>query len=112
MNNLGDLYNTLERFNDAEPLLRDLVNRARRTLPEGHWFLGSFLTKHGVSLTGLGAYDQAERALLEAHDIVSDTFGPNHHRTIAAKQALVNLYEATGKPHEAVAWHPQAPQPE
>ena len=43
MANLGEVYNKLRRYDEAEPLLADAVVTARRSLQQGHWLTGELL---------------------------------------------------------------------
>ena len=41
----------------------------------------TWIRKYGVCLTALGRYDEAQRSLLEAHEILIATVGADHART-------------------------------
>jgi tetratricopeptide (TPR) repeat protein len=99
--NLADLYLLMQQHEEAADLFASTIESARTALPEGHWYTGVFLSKHGACLTELGRFDEAEFALTEAHRILSASIGANHERTRTTLTALVNLYEAWGKPDEA-----------
>ena len=102
--NLASLYENQDRYGDAEPLFSFAVAAAKRSLPEGHWHTGVFLTGHGRCLAALERYEDGERALLDAHQVLATALGPNHERTVKAIGALADLYDAWGKPDEAAAW--------
>ena len=87
-----------------------------QALPEGHWQTSSSLMLHGVCLSGLKRYDEAEAALLEAHEILKSAQGANHEQTTEAVGALAELYDAwhaaePGEGHDAKAteWRVKLP---
>ena len=102
--NLASLYENQDRYGEAESLFSFAVAAAKRSLPEGHWHTGVFLADHGRCLTALKRYEEGERALLDAHQVLATALGPNHERTVNAIGALADLYDAWGKPDEAAVW--------
>ena len=64
----------------------------------------SFLTNYGACLTRLERYDEAERALLEAHQILTAARGPAHKTTIKSIRSLMAFYDAWDKPDLAAEW--------
>lgn len=65
----------------------------------------------GDCLTRMARYAEAEEQLLEAHRVLDATVGADHMRTIRAVRALVDLYEAWGKPEKATRWRAKLPEP-
>jgi len=104
MNNLAGLYALQKRFEEAEVLMAATVSAGREALPAGHSYLGAYLTTHGQVLRHLSRFDDAERALLEARNILVAALGPSHQRTLKATKELVELYDAWAKPEEADRW--------
>lgn len=105
---LGDLYTKLGRCDEAEPLLAQAAAGARIVRPEGPWRGASFLLGHGVCLSALERYDEAEAALLEAHEIMESALGAQHERTTKVVKALADLYKSwdaadPGKGYDAKA---------
>ena len=98
MNNLGKLLTLMGGLDEAEALLVETVERARESLPQGHWALGIFLGNYGRCLTEQTRYAEAERALLEAHGIIEAALGTEHRHTVETIQFLLDLYNAW---HEA-----------
>ncbi len=96
------LYNQ-DKLSEAEAIFSQTVSTGRRVLPEGDQSLGTFLREHGRCLTALQQYDEAEAALLESYLILS-AINPRKALTINAGRALVELYEAWGKPAKAAEW--------
>jgi hypothetical protein len=54
--------------------------------------------------TALDHYAQAEAVLTDAHTTLTESLGSNHARTLQARAALADLYEAWGKPDQAQSW--------
>ena len=54
-------------------------------------------------------YDDAETALLEAHEILVASLGAEHPQTLKVLPNLVELYEAWGKPDKAAEWGAKLP---
>ena len=96
-------------FEDAIALFEKAVAGARRALPEGHWITGAFLGGFGKTLIELQRYGDAERALLEAHEIILKGLGPNHERTIEQIELLTTLYEAWGNAEKTAEWRAKLP---
>ncbi len=51
-------------------------------------------------MSDLKRYTKAEVALLEAHEILTATYGAGH----GGVRSLAKLYDAWGKPDEAAEW--------
>lgn len=93
-----------EDWESARLLLEAAIESVpRATLPTG-WYAGRFKWRFGVCMTHLGHFTEAETALLDAYAILSQQLGPEHERTIDAAQALVECYEASGRPDKAREW--------
>ena len=97
------------RLDEAEAVLAAAVGGARRSLREGHPSMGKFLTGYGACLTRLERYDEAETALLEAHQTLLAVLGPAHKTTIKSVRSLILLYEAWDKPDLAAEWRAKLP---
>ncbi len=59
---------------------------------------GVILGGYGKTLSVLHRYEEAETALLEAHQLITAGLGPQHERTTEQIQSLIDLYSAW---HEA-----------
>ena len=107
--NLGKLYSLQKRHDDAAPLYEKAVTGARQALPEGHWHVGVFLSDYGSCLSNQGHHQQAEAALLEAHEILLAALGEDHTRTRNAIKSIVAAYERGDQPEAAAAWQARLP---
>jgi tetratricopeptide (TPR) repeat protein len=96
---------------EALPLLRESLALRRRNLPPGHWLIATSESALGACLTALGRHREAEPILLGSYESLRGAKGEGHERTVEARQRLVALYEAWGKPARAAAYRsaPTAP---
>lgn len=53
--------------------------------------------------------EEAEAALLEAHQIVYAALGAGHDRTVKTVDALAALCDGLGKPDKAAEWRAKLP---
>ncbi len=83
------LYSEVERFSSGPP-----KTNALRALA------------YGGSLRGLGRYAEAEPPLLDANEVLQGWLGKRDYRRREARQQLVKLYLAWGKPDQAAKWRP------
>ena len=74
------------------------------------------MSDYGACLTRLGRYDEAETALLEAHQTLTAALGPAHRTTIKSVRHLMVLYEAwdaaepdKGYAEKAAEWRAKLP---
>jgi serine/threonine-protein kinase len=104
MSNLGLLLLQREAPGEALPLFREAADGLRSTLPPDHWMLGVALLNLGRCQTALRDYAVAEATLLDAQARLEKSLGPSHGRTNQARAALVELYDAWGRPEQARSW--------
>lgn len=83
----------------AEPLLAHAVSAAR-ALPVS-WRFGTYLQAQGQCFRALGRFAEGEKALTEAHEVLTAKLGAGHARTLEALKELADLFDAWGKPDEA-----------
>ena len=95
------LLHELGQLEEAATLGAEAVSRSRRsTLKATRWNTGSYLASYGRTLIQLERYTEADRALLEAHEILTFEVGDDHAETFRAVGSLVDLY---------TAWHAAEP---
>ncbi len=102
--NLAETIDQRGRHEEALVLLVQSLDGLRRAFPDGHALIGLTERKRGACLRRLGRDAEAERALLDAHAMLTAKVGPEHSNTRAAAGDLVALYEAWGKPELAAKW--------
>ena len=108
VSNMAKLLIEVGKAEEAERLAREAVDRGKATLGGTHWFVGNFLGKHGLALTSLRRYAEAEEALLEGNDILVAALGNDHEQTRRVVEYLADLYDAwhaaePGNGHDAEA---------
>ncbi len=108
VNDLAVLYSDLGRFKEAETLTSEAIAVARDSLPAGDRRIGEYRGTHGRILTQLELYEDAERALLEAHTILHAVQGATDSLTLETARSLAILYEAWDKPAEAAKWRAES----
>jgi tetratricopeptide (TPR) repeat protein len=86
---------------DAEPWLRRALEMQRLLLPEGGPLLAQAELQLGDCLRRLGRTDEAEPMLVAAHTGLASSLGASDPLAQRARQALVALYGATGRPDRA-----------
>jgi len=104
MSNLAKLYTKLERYEDARPLFVATIADARRTLAEGHWYIGAYLYRYAECLIAMERRDEAEAALVEAHELIGGALGESNPRTIDVVRTLADLYDDWGRADAAARW--------
>jgi len=91
---LALLLEDLERFSEADELFTDVLERARRTLPNDHWFLARVCAHYGGFLFRYGCAQQALPWLREAHERFRAALGDEDPRTARCGEALARAAEA------------------
>ena len=71
---------------------------------KGHWRIGTSLRCYGDFLVKRGRYEEAASALHESHETLEASLDTAHPQTIKAVRSLVALYDAWGKPDEALMY--------
>ncbi|HJQ98366.1 MAG TPA: tetratricopeptide repeat protein, partial [Candidatus Polarisedimenticolaceae bacterium] len=91
------------RPKDADPYFAQVEGRLRRVVPAGNWEIGRLLSDWGACRTELGMYPEAERLLLDGYEIMAADRSMKDAAALA-RERLVKLYDAWGKPADAVRW--------
>ena len=104
MIDLGTILVEAGRFDDAEPLLEEAVFRARAALPPDHPLRGLSTLRLGAGLTRQGRFDDAEIVLLRLYRELAAGLGRSAPSTVAAGEALVELYDRWGRKGSRDTW--------
>ena len=100
-------YQSLAKFAESEPLARDAVKTYLKNQPDA-WQRFRAESLLGASLAGQKKYAEAEPLLLEGfRGMVArkDRIAiPDRYHLDGAREWLVQLYEAWGKPGKAAEW--------
>jgi tetratricopeptide (TPR) repeat protein len=98
LNTLAASYSELGRFDQAEPLYKQVVDSDRRTLGPDHPEAITSLHNLGVHYRDRGRYDEAEPLLREALAGAKKSLGLGHEHTRTIIQNLAVLHSRQGKP--------------
>ena len=98
---LARLYLNTGRFAEAESTSRDATSRLTDALSADHWRTAWALATHGASLTKLSRFAEAEPFLLESYKNLRSNAGARAVHVATARQYLVALYTAWGRPEQA-----------
>lgn len=110
-NNAAILLMRLDRFEEADAELSDILAIRLRTLPPDHSDIGvSHLTRCQL-YTRATRYDEAEREGRAAVDVLGRAVGPDHRYTQRAREALMEVYEQTNRPELAEPLRAATPPP-
>lgn len=92
-----------DRHDEALPLLREILHTRVVHAGELHRRVGEIRSDLGACLTALGRYDEAERALREAHRVLTSPSSRIEPLLRETLERLIALYEARGDRPAAVA---------
>ncbi len=107
MNNLARLYQAQGRYGEAEPLLRETLQRSREALGPQHPDTLVDMNNLAALYRAQGRYDEAEPLLREALQRSREALGSAHPRTLATELNLVIMLAAEGRIAAAAALHRQ-----
>jgi eukaryotic-like serine/threonine-protein kinase len=88
------------RAEEADSLYRLAIVR-QLSRPNGAVPAAETRRDYGRMLTRHGAFEAAEAALLQSLEALEGAYSPEHPNPIETRRALVELYEAWGKPERA-----------
>ena len=104
---LATPYVSERRFDAAEPLAREAVEFDRKNRPED-WQRSRAETLLGASLAGQKKYAEGEPLLIAGYQGTSTQKAriavPNWYHLDRAREWIVQLYQAWGKPEKAAEW--------
>ncbi len=101
LDGLGRLLAARGRCADAEAPLREGLDIRVAKLEKGSTLIAGTRLALGRCLTELRRYDEAEPLLLASYPVIREARGDEAEFTRRARQALVDLYTAWGRPAEA-----------
>jgi hypothetical protein len=100
-------YISQKKFIEAEPLAREAVEFNRKKQP-GEWQRFRAESLLGASLAGQKKYAEAEPLLVEGYQALAARKAhidvPDWYHLDRAREWLVQLYQAWGKPDQAARW--------
>lgn len=91
MNNLAMLLMSRGDASAAEGVFTDLLARADKALPKGHYYTAIFANNYGECLTRLGRFAQARTVLDESMKQLEKSLGADHPRVAKARNRLEAL---------------------
>ena len=89
---------------EAESYLREALAIRKKVLPEGDFMIPYAASALGECLIVQKRYAEAEPLLSESYTELKAKLGDKQSRTVEARQRLVNLYDAWGKPDLAASY--------
>ena len=108
---LGRILSTTGRAREAEPLLREALAVLEPRVPRQSNPMATILGNLGDCLAAQARYADAEPLLNESYTILKAVHLPQSPMLDEARQRLVSLYEAWGKPQEAARYRSQLSNP-
>jgi tetratricopeptide (TPR) repeat protein len=101
---LGRALAEQEKFADAEPLLHDAATLFRQNYGQKKDLIADAQNWLGACLVARKEFDKAEPLLVKSYDILkADPSVPERYKD-KARQHVIQLYEAWGKPDKAAAY--------
>ncbi len=97
----GTLLLAMRDYAAAEPVLRRALDVTRKTFEPGHARIGRLSSALGACLAATRRQNEAERLLLDGLSILTTRYGANHAETALARNRVVDLYDAWGRPDQA-----------
>jgi serine/threonine protein kinase/tetratricopeptide (TPR) repeat protein len=104
MSNLGQYYAECKRFEEADAILLQAIDTARRVLPGNSTVTGRLMQNYGFALLCADRYADAESALLEVFEWYETAGNLELAGAQAAVDNLITLYGQWGKPEMAEPW--------
>ena len=96
-------------LDEAEERFIEAAAQFRKTKPESDWEVGRLKSELGGLRTARGAYARAEPLLVEGFEAVTGDVRTNKAVIARARDRLVRLYEAWGRPADAARWRKAEP---
>jgi tetratricopeptide (TPR) repeat protein len=104
INDLAVLYTKQKKYEDAERLFHDVLERRKLKLGDDH--PDTLESKNDLALLykERGRYEESEKYLLGAVKGRRPKLGDTHPHTQESIKTLITLYEAWNKPEKAEEW--------
>ncbi len=117
--NRSGVLRSLGRHEESLAVNDVVLERARRSLPPGHWNIGMFLMYRGRTLADLDRFAESVEVLLESKAILDAALGPEHPRSVEGRRNLEDVHRrwdvfepGAGHGAEADRWLATLPPPE
>lgn len=110
LDNVGLSLTRTGHAGEAEPLLRESFDRAKKDLPSADVRTPLIEENLGVCLTALGKFDEAAPFLSHSYETLKARDGEKNSLTTAAVKHLVELYEKWKRPDLATKYRALLPQ--
>ena len=101
---LGRALGPMDSLDVAERYLRESLALRKKNLPEGHWAVASSESILGAHLVLAKRFTEAEALLIPAEKKLVEERGEDAAVVGDARNRIVALYTAWGKPAEAARW--------
>lgn len=101
---LVGVLNGLGKGDEALAVAMDISAAADANLGEENTFRWMTHISIGDSYTTLGRFEEAEKEMLHAHEMIVKVIGRDARTARSAAKGIVKLYEAWGKPDEVEKW--------
>lgn len=111
MSNLANVYTTKMKYDEAEPILVDIVKQNRQRLGIGHTETMEVLFSLGRFYDSQGRLDDAVRVFLDCHETLASVSMTNDGTTthvlllITAKSYLADVFAKQGRHLKALEMH-------
>ncbi|MDB9444940.1 tetratricopeptide repeat protein [Anabaena sp. CS-542/02] len=108
LNNLGYIYYSQGRYDQAEPLYLQALELRKRLLGDNHPHVATSLNNLALLYSSQGRYDQAEPLYLQALELRKRLLGDNHPDVATSLNNLGYLYYYQGRYDQAKPLYLQA----
>lgn len=99
--NLAVALMARDSLEEAEVLIRQVIDRSRLRWPLDHWRRADADSIMGHCLLARGRYVEAEERLIHSYPVIRDARGEKARYTREARERIVKLYRQWGKEEEA-----------
>lgn len=89
------------RFDASAEAFREALKCLEAKLPRTHVKVADTQGLLGASLAGAGRFEEAESYLLDSYNALESKRGRSHPEVTAARQRIIEMYRAWGKPEKA-----------